>query len=385
MKILLIEDNQEKIEEITSFIFSSGIEGVEIIKKFDLRSACREILTTKFDLIIFDIFLPKNELSKDDIADCSEDLIYNFSGSINYKTETLAISRYSFDSLDNSYLFNLHGIPVVEFLNSSEQNSWKISLKIKLEKAKNKYSFDFIIFTALEKERGAYTNTSAKIGENINIDGMNCKEISIKNKNGLIIKPHSMGPIDMAITATKAIEKFQPKLVAISGICAGIENESNFLDIIVPDICWFMQSGKFKNGTFIPEARQVNIDPNLETELEQLADDVNSDVIDIKSGLFQTELEHSKVIICPLVSSASVIADSNLIEIANKPNRKVAGLDMEIFSLFNAANSSLSKPLFFAAKAVVDMANAAKGDTLHQTASIVSARYVTKFIEKKFN
>lgn len=384
MKILLIEDSKEKTKKIREFILTSGLDSVDIVEENNLRTACKELLTNKFDLIIFDIFLPKNEANLEYTEDCSDDLIYSFSESKNYKTETLAISSYSFDSLDNSYLFNLHGIPIVEYSDSDKDDAWKTSLKIKLEKAKNKYNFDFIIFTALEKERAAYSKTSAIIGESVNIDGMNCKEVKIKSKKGLIIKPHTMGPVDMAITATKAIEKFQPKLVTISGICAGIQDESNFLDIIVPDICWFMQSGKFKNGEFIPDARQLPIEQNLATELEQLSENINDNKIDIKHGLFTTELEHSKVIIAPLVSSASVIADDEILKMASKPNRKVAGLDMEIFSVFNAANSSLCKPLFFAAKAVVDMANSAKGDTFHDTACIISARYITKFIESKY-
>lgn len=382
MKILLIEDSEDKIKRIKDFIISLGDKNVDICTKDNLRSACRELLITRFDLIIFDIFLPKNEMLLDDAVDCSDDLIYHFSDSINYNAETLAISRYSFESLDNSYLFNRHGIPVIEFL---DDNSWQISLKLKFEKAQSKSNFDFIIFTALEKERSAFTMTNAEIGESINIDGMNCKEIKIKNSSGLIIKPHSMGPIDMAITATKAIEKFQPKLVAISGICAGIEDQSNYLDIIVPDICWFMQSGKFKQGEFIPETRQVEIDSNLSTELEQISELINSNKINIKNGLFNKELETSKVLICPLVSSASVIADSSVLELASKSNRKVAGLDMEIFSVFNAAKSSLRKPLFFAAKAVVDLANSSKGDSFHQTASIISARFITYFIGEKMS
>lgn len=39
--------------------------------------------------------------------------------------------------------------------------------------------------------------------------------------------------INMAITATKAIEYFQPKLVVIDGICAGVQGSSNYLDIII--------------------------------------------------------------------------------------------------------------------------------------------------------
>jgi hypothetical protein len=44
---------------------------------------------------------------------------------------------------------------------------------------------------------------------------------------------------------------------------------------------------------------------------------------------------------------------------------------------------SLVDPLFFGAKSVVDMGDASKGDALHATACILSARFVVEVLDKK--
>jgi hypothetical protein len=57
-------------------------------------------------------------------------------------------------------------------------------------------------------------------------------------------------------------------------------------------------------------------------------------------------------------------------------HRKWAGLEMEMYALYEAAAQSLCRPIFFGAKSVVDMGNSAKGDALHNSACILSARFV---------
>ena len=54
-----------------------------------------------------------------------------------------------------------------------------------------------------------------------------------------------------------------------------------------------------------------------------------------------------------------------------------------MYSLYEAAAQSLVEPLFFGAKSVVDMGDAAKGDALHATACTLSARFVVEVLERK--
>ena len=64
-------------------------------------------------------------------------------------------------------------------------------------------------------------------------------------------------------------------------------------------------------------------------------------------------------------------------------HRKLAGLEMEMYSLYEAARQSLCRPLYFGAKAVVDLGDSSKDDELHTTASIISARLVINYLSTK--
>jgi nucleoside phosphorylase len=77
--------------------------------------------------------------------------------------------------------------------------------------------------------------------------------MTIGDSRGMAIVPFRMGLVGMAIACSKAIELFRPKIVAMSGICAGVDGESKLLDIVVGQTCWEYQTGKFKDGKFRQE------------------------------------------------------------------------------------------------------------------------------------
>lgn len=186
----------------------------------------------------------------------------------------------------------------------------------------------------------------------------------------------------MAIAVTKGIEIFQPKIVAMSGICAGVSGESNFLDLLVGSICWEYQTGKFKDNKFKQEPYQAQINSIIKTEMDQLSE--NKEFLDsLKSGLYETELKESRIIVAPISSGSAVIADESKMAEIGLQHRKMAGVEMEMYSFYEAATQSLCAPAFFGVKAVVDMGDSTKGDTLHTTACIISARFVVSYLNAK--
>jgi hypothetical protein len=103
----------------------------------------------------------------------------------------------------------------------------------------------------------------------------------------------------------------------------------------------------------------------------------------LKSGIYDSELKSSKILIGPVSSGSAVVADEAKMAEIGVQHRKWAALEMEMYSLYEAASQSLCAPLFFGAKSVVDLGDANKGDSLHASASILSARLVTEFLRKK--
>lgn len=375
MDILLIEDTEEKRNSIEDVIISNLSETgkhYNITYAKDIRQARRFLCTINYDLIIFDMYLPDTHGTGSE-RDCSEELIQEFSVSKNYQTESIALTQFDINQIENIQNFNRAGITLVRY---SEGDDWQVALNQKINRASQKIKCDFLIFCALSKERNAYSETELIIGNSRNIFGLDCLEASLNGKNGFIIKPQNMGLVNMAITSSKAIEAFQPKIVAMSGICAGVEGESNYLDLIVGRTCWEYQTGKWKDGEFKQEPYQVNITRSLHVDIEQSCNNPRS-ISYVREGLFATELATMKIRLAPMSSGSAVIADQEMMQRIGMQHRKMAGLEMEMYSLYEAAAQSLCDPLCFGVKAVVDMGSNSKGDAYHQVGCITSARYVT--------
>lgn len=372
MKYLLIEDDPSKCEAICQFIQERD-QQADIVFSDHLSEARRFLLTRRFDLIVFDVFIPDQKGGK--ARDASIDLISDFTNSPNAQCESIAITSYVEAGLAQSTLFNFNGITIVTY--SSVLLNWQDSLGMKIQKIRNERRLDFVIFCALNKERMAYRDTAAEIGELKRIGGLDCEEMQIGVYRGVCVKPTRMGLVNMAIAATKAIELFRPVVVAMSGICAGVHGESNFLDIVVGDVCWEYQTGKFKDGEFRQEPYQTAINRALRIDLEQLSQKKGF-LEQIKAGLFESELKESRILFGPISSGSAVVADTKKMREIGLQHRKWSALEMEMYSMYEAASSSLVEPWFFGAKAVVDMGDASKGDQFHSSACLVSARFVVE-------
>jgi len=380
MNILLIEDEVSKRDSLTQIINSVSTNDQKIIENaISLTSARRKLLSQRFDLIIFDIFLPYKDNDKESI-DVSEDILGEFNHSDNYQSEAIAITKYELEDIENIESFNEMGVTVVHYNESSD--SWKDSLRQKITKISDKARFDFLIFCALSKERDAYTQTLAKTGEKKIIKGLDCLEVSIEDHKGLCILPARMGLVNMAITAAKAIELFQPKIVAMSGICAGLKGETNFLDLVIADTCWEYQTGKYKDKKFTQEPYQVSLTSQIRTEISHFID--KKSIVDrIKSNLYQSELSNSTILLGPLSSGSAVIADNMKMQEVGEQHRKLKAIEMEMYALYEAAYQSQSKPEYFGVKSVVDLGDELKDDSFHATACVLSARFVAEFIKYK--
>jgi len=372
MRYLLIEDDADKSDAIERFIRTKD-SNAEITISNILSDARRLILTREFDLLIFDVFLPDQKGQEP--RDISVDIISEYTSSRNALRECITITRYVDEGMQQLPLFNDNGITIVVYAENSSR--WQDSLALKIQKISNERRLDFVIFCALNKERMAYKDTSAKIGELKQIGGLDCEEMEIDGFRGVCVKPTRMGLVNMAIAATKAIEMFRPAVVAMSGICAGVDGESNYLDIVVGDVCWEYQTGKYKDGKFKQEPYQTSIKRPFRIDLEQMAQ--KKGFIDsLKVGLFDAELKDSKVVFGPISSGSAVVADAKKMTEIGMQHRKWSALEMEMYSMYEAASNSLLDPWCFGAKAVVDMGTASKGDHFHASACVISARFVVE-------
>jgi nucleoside phosphorylase len=154
------------------------------------------------------------------------------------------------------------------------------------------------------------------------------KTFKIKNSkqtefNILTYSVDKMGLPVNGIALTDIIRKYQPRYVIYIGTCAGLHpTENNEGDVLIPEYVYAYDSGKYDDkGIFRVEHRHYDLSQTLRT--------MASDMIE-KNSKYRFGIEQN----CGFCSGASVVSNkTKRNQIIKGKNRKVAGFDMEAYSL----------------------------------------------------
>ncbi|EHM5632432.1 TPA: response regulator [Citrobacter freundii] len=385
MNILVLEDEDEKYNlvenEILDFLSEAKIKRVT-----NWIDYSRVLAEKKFDLILLDLLVPRS--SRDStIEDHSSTLVETTRdySSKSFKTPAIVLTQHSLD--EGSFVgdLNLVDINVIPF---NEHGKWKEALKIKLMAAQPPQKFDVVIFCALEKEAEAYEGLTDTWGPLKTISGLMCREVRIGDYNVVIVRANRMGLVASAIGSALAMERFEPRLICMSGICGGVTGETEVYDVLITQTCHQHDAGKWSNDGFKSEHYDVQLDIDVQYKLIEIAS--SSIVQNLFEGIetTQSEVPNNKSTLCGNVitdaitsSGSAVIAEDGKISSLGVGQRKLSGFDMEIYSVYEAARHARNRTVFFAAKTVVDDGGSNKGDDFHRIGCLLSARFVVAAIK----
>jgi len=387
MKILILEDEEVKMDLIKTTILEID-KSIEISTSVTFQTFQKQVERDDFHLIIVDLLVPQfdKESTPTDLTDQIIDATRDHTCR-NFRTPVVAITRFDQAAEENFKDLNCKDIFVVTF--SVEKNDWKDMLKEKILACMPPLTYDFVIICALQKEVKGFEDAGYAVGTTCVINGLDCREIEIEEKSGVIVTSPRMGLVSCAITSSIAIELFSPQLVCMSGICAGIENKAEIYDIVIPEICHQHDFGKWGADGFEPEPYSVQINNDVRLRINEIlqSPDFNSTIEqDIK--ILKSEIPENKeslefrVFMAPASSGSAVIADINMASVVRKQHRKNTAFEMESFAVYEAARLSRTQPKFFSAKAVVDDGGIHKGDKYHRVACILSAKAVYELIRR---
>ncbi|HCN5031266.1 TPA: nucleoside phosphorylase [Escherichia coli] len=388
MKVLVVEDNPQKLSEIKGVLngigFEINIKECDSIFKFNT-----EITKEKFDLVVADLVLPifgKDEEEPQDVTSKIIELIIDYE-SKNYKTPVIAITQFSDSAESNFSNLNKYDINVITYEQGSDE--WKSAFFRKIELCIPKTTYDFIIVCALEKEAAAYIEAGyAKPKTSIKY-GLSCQDMMIEGHKGLIIVPPRMGLVNTSIVSARAIDLFEPKIICMSGICAGIEGNANIYDIVIPSQCDQHDAGKWTSKGFVPESYSIPLIHDTEIAINRIVKE-DGFVDAVAQGVHLSESEmvdgsstlDVKIYTATTSSGSSVIADEKMLDYITSQHRKKTAFEMESYALYEAARRSPLKPNYFSAKSVVDNGNTNKGDEYHRVAALISAKAVYGLIKE---
>ena len=186
--------------------------------------------------------------------------------------------------------------------------------------------------------------------------------------------------MNAASITTASIERFRPKLVAMSGICAGIEARTKLGQVLVCERCWEYQVGKYVRGEFKVEPYQTTISEVTRQRLALMCRSAN-----MKELLYDAKLPKGVVACYPkmgtIVSGLAVIADEREREAICKQHRNIDGVEMELSAVFRAAELLDESTVVIGAKGVSDFADAQKSDNVQHIAAVAAGRFVVEEIE----
>jgi len=380
MKIFVLEDSDQKFNQVSELISKTkSLHTAQVTRTSNFMDAQKALERDSYDLLILDLMAPLR-LNGD-----PEDLTQDISGMrldqecLNRNTPAVALTQFDEKANEGFRDLNKLGITIVTYDHS--HGTWAEPIQRAIINSQPPMTYDFVIVCALRKERDAYDQLGYSVGEEVIIDDLSCKTLTLGDFKGIIVVPTRMGLVSSAIACTKVIERFRPKLIAMSGICAGFENTAKIYDIIVPERCYQHDSGKWTDDGFIVEPYQAALENSIRLKIDRhinqkgfcdkIIDGIRTNIDEIPQG---SQTLHCSAKLAVSSSGSSVVASNNQSEAMKDYHRKGAAFEMEAYSLYDSAISSCHKPSYFSAKCVVDTGDSSKGDAYHRVACLLSAK-----------
>lgn len=410
IRILVIDDTQDKINQIKSVIIDNcrvDRKNIDVAKS--INEGRRLLCLNDYDLLLLDLVLPLNDEENADREESPKfiDEIY-YNGSINIPNQIIGLTQYDEFYSDIKERFE----DKVWYLLKYEQsrNDWKTRLQNKIfhlikskeslkESVYKEYKYDIAIICALQEEFAQFKEAFKSCNlVKVNYDGLPFDfykgVIETGYGNSLKIIASCVGRPGMSATsilATTIFTTFKVDCLYMTGFCAGFESDDVLLgDIVIAESIQDYSVGKLKddeagNLKTLKEIQQIPANYNLKSKISTFISH-NESMSKVNTSLRSVNLlksrENIKALLAPTVCGAYVVTSENFMQELKADSRKLKSLDMEGFGLYLTSHILDTKCLWI--KSVADFANSSKGDESHNLCSYASAVFLYHFIKESF-
>lgn len=400
MKVLIIDDSPRRYSKLVGEvkqIDGLSVKDIEVVSS--IEDAEEKVDSLLYDLVVLDILIPYSNVDEEDKQNSIEFLEYLHSGCRNKPKRIIGISSDKQLLDEVSHIFSSKSWTVIEYSDVSDEWLHKILACINYALGNNDLensnkNIDLLVVCALlSPELNAVLNLPWNWSEAILIDEnifIYFGSFEVQNKTINVAAAYTLRPgmVATAILCTRLLKILTPKIVTMTGICAGNKDEVTLGDVILAECTWDYQSGKLvkenKEIRFKISPHHLMIKDNVKNFFIQLSRD--NDLFESLQSNIEGTIIVPSLKIGSLVSGASVIADdSTLFKIKDQQDRKVLGIEMEIYALYAACFSSAVEPLYFALKGVCDYGDSEKNDLYQKLAAKNSAQILQCFAEKYIN
>lgn len=191
------------------------------------------------------------------------------------------------------------------------------------------------------------------------------------------------GMVDCAALTLEGILAFRPRLVAMTGVCAGRRDMGvQKGDLIIPREVWTYDTGKYTESEFKPEPKRCRVNDLVRQRIRRKGPEIVEEIafeLDSPGEGYVPKI-HTELMAC---GSAVIDREGMLEEIAHQ-HRKIVGLDMESYALLRAIELADKQITGMIVKGVMDFA-ADKTDEMKERAAFWSASFLAKFLSSEFH
>lgn len=388
LSILIVEDNSEKLGKVEAAIKSAGIVfSCDVAET--IISAKQFVVAKQYDLLILDLSLP-NYPGEAEREDAGANFLREVQDYDIYHPPKYVIGVTAFEELSDKYgdKFSERFWRVITVESGSDSWSREITSFVQhlgrvISKDDAQAVVDVVVITALSDEFDKILSLPFGWSSPMELDDQIYYRLGTVVSGGQSISVAAicslrMGPVPAATLGCKAMAHLRPRVIGMTGICAGVKGQANLGDIVAATEVFSWESGKLiadSDNPFLPEPVSVSIAEIVVAKVQQIQSDSNwLDQVRREYG-GQAPVNALQIVSGPIATGGPVVSDTEIVERIRKINRKTVGIEMEAFGLLFAARSwRASPPLLFCFKAVSDFANSDKDDSVRHYASYVSAR-----------
>lgn len=397
MRTLIVDDQYEdKSKVIIGVLKKIGATNFHLVSS--VKDAMKCLHEEKFDLILLDLQIPE-VLGDDSHSAGGMQLVEQIEvrSGINRPTSIIAITSHQAAYEESLDFFQSRGWTILLGVDDTERLEKILQTQLNYLPKRQELRVDAVIITALhvpELQKVLDLPCGFKqytVDGDDNVYHVGELEDSTGKKRTIMAAaaPHMGMAAAAAITATICV-RFKPELVIMTGIAAGVVNDTNIGDILIADPCWDWGSGKLtvrnKKVVFLSAPTQIPLDSSIRKAFQNI----------IANKLYVSDIYTSwregkrppnepQVILGPVATGSVVLEDPLTLATIQSQNRKAIGVEMEAFGVMSAAfYSGDPRPKAVAIKAVCDFADPTKNDDWQAYAAFTSAQIAYAYLTKHF-
>ncbi len=394
-RVLVVDDDPGKVNLITQVLEELGVSRGGIFVATCAAEARMALAERGFELLLLDVLLPsrlgsqpQGDVSMDFLREILEDHTSSapaYIVAITADSGALAEHEAEFRRLTTLIL---HVVPgedawaeslgsILSLVRGSRESQAKFDMDVCFQTALRSPELAALYETlpcdwSAEKplSRGVLYRSSQ-----ILVDGRSLRLVAAHSSN--------MGMLPAFQLSTSLMREFRPRLLVMTGVCGGL-TDARLGDVVVADRSWDWQSGKWESGGFLqvaPDQREGSPDlVALAYGAQQEAEALYSSYTGEKPPTVP------RILVGPMVSGSSVVASDEFHSVVRRQHRKTLAIDMECYATYFAASiADEPRPMTVCAKAVSDLANAGKQDSIQPYCSRLSATVVLSIVKRFFS